>query len=154
MNKNIRTFLPLILLFVVLFIYLLFGLINSLINNDDDSSSTEVTDLTSGEIDRMVYETYVVKEGDTLSSIATEYGLSESTIIDNNLLSSNELYEGQNLIILPQDCVLAIVEQGDTIESISEKYGSSIDIIADFNLLDYPYSLTVGQKLFIPYSTL
>ena len=44
--------------------------------------------------------TYVVEEGDTLSSIASEYGVTVADIVEaNGMSASAELYEGQRILI-------------------------------------------------------
>ena len=66
---------------------------------------------------------HVVEQGETIQSIANEYGVSTQRIIsDNGLYGLNNIVTGQALIILQPDTVYTVV-QGDTIYSISQKYG-------------------------------
>lgn len=46
--------------------------------------------------------------------------------------------------------MIYIVVPGDTVERIAEKTGSSLEMLIYANQLVYPYSLAVGQALFIP----
>lgn len=109
--------------------------------------STEVVD-TRG---RMYTEEYIVKRGDTVSSIAESYGIStESVEWANDLTSSSTINPGDTLKIPPSDGVLVVVEDGDTIYSLAKKYEASDQAIADFNWIDYPFTLTVGDEIFIP----
>lgn len=95
-------------------------------------------------------ESYIVMNGDTLSTIATKYSISIATIKWANNLSSDLVKPGQELEIPPADGVLIKVSKGDTLASLSKKYSGNDQSIADFNWLDYPFTLIEGQELFIP----
>jgi hypothetical protein len=99
----------------------------------------------------VIYQEYIVKEQDTLDSIAQEFNLRKETLIfANDLESEGDLRAGTVLQISPVDGVLVIVEDGDSVESISKKYGANPQDVADFNWLDYPFVLEEGMELFIP----
>lgn len=93
---------------------------------------------------------YTVSEGETLNSIASEYGITVETIKWANNLSSDSVRPGQELIIPSLDGVFITVKENDTLASIAKEYSGNEQDIADFNLLDYPFTLVVGQELFIP----
>jgi murein DD-endopeptidase MepM/ murein hydrolase activator NlpD len=100
---------------------------------------------------RRSVEEYIVKGGDTLSTIAEYYGIStESILWANNMGSSDYIKPGQKLEIPPSDGVIIEVAKGDTIASLAKKYNANEQSIADFNWLDYPFELLQGQTLFIP----
>ena len=69
---------------------------------------------------------YVVQSGDTINSIAEQYGISvERLISDNGLINPNALVQGQAIVILyPQRTYT--VEPGDTLASIVDKNGISM----------------------------
>ncbi len=102
--------------------------------------------------------THVVKEGETLSSIAQLYGLQVSTIEwENNLTKNAKLKPGQELRILPLDGVRHKVARGETIYSIGKRYGldeTQVQVIVDypFNefLNDETFELATGQYLMVP----
>jgi murein DD-endopeptidase MepM/ murein hydrolase activator NlpD len=100
--------------------------------------------------ERREVEQYIVKTGDTLSSIASEKDVSVETIKWANSLSSDLVKPGQTLDIPPSDGVLVTVKKGDTLSSLATKYSASDQAIADFNWLDYPFTLVEGTSLFIP----
>ncbi len=93
---------------------------------------------------------YVVRKGDTVSSIAKMYGVTSNTIIWANNLSSLSLKEGQSLIILPVSGTLHTVANGDTLKSIAKKYKADVGEISQFNGLDSNSSLVVGDTIVIP----
>ncbi len=96
-------------------------------------------------------ETYVVVEGDTLSTIARQFGVSIDTILwENNLTPRNLLRLGQSLVILPTSGVSHTVKKGDTIGSIAARYGVSADDIIAANKLASADDLHIGEKLVVP----
>jgi murein DD-endopeptidase MepM/ murein hydrolase activator NlpD len=100
--------------------------------------------------ERREIEEYIVKTGDTLSSISVDWDVTVDTIKWANSLSSDLVKPGQKLEIPPSDGVLVTVKKGDTLASLAKKYDASDQAIADFNWLDYPFTLVEGDKLFIP----
>jgi murein DD-endopeptidase MepM/ murein hydrolase activator NlpD len=100
---------------------------------------------------RMHSEQYVVKVGDTLSSVAGYYGLDTDTILwANDLNSTSVIKPGEKLEIPPGNGLNVKVQQGENLETLAKKYESSPQMIIDVNWLDYPFELQVGQELFIP----
>lgn len=78
---------------------------------------------------------YKTKEGDNLSSIASEFGVSLNTILWTNvhLNSSDSLQVGQEIVILPVSGVLHRVKEGETPDSIAALYGILSDKISELN---------------------
>lgn len=79
------------------------------------------------------YISYVVKKGDTLSGIASKYGISWKTLYNDNksVIGSNpnKIYPGQ-VIKVPSNSnnispVKYVVKKGDTLSGIASKYGIS-----------------------------
>ena len=69
---------------------------------------------------------HVVKKGDSVYSVAQEYGVSPNRLlIDNGLNDASELVVGQTLVILYPEQVHT-VKQGDTLRSIALQYGSTV----------------------------
>lgn len=94
---------------------------------------------------------YVVREGDSLSQIATMFGVSPNTVLwANDLKSAKELKKGQELIILPISGIKYTIKKGDTLKSIAQKYSGDVDEIISFNNLPANYSLSVGDEIIIP----
>jgi murein DD-endopeptidase MepM/ murein hydrolase activator NlpD len=99
-------------------------------------------------------ETYVVAEGDALSTIAARFGISVNTILWANALSSHSvLRPGQSLTILPASGVLVTVKNGDTLTKIAKTYGAESSVILEANKLADASAIAVGQKLVIPGGT-
>ena len=94
---------------------------------------------------------YVVRDGDTLSSIANIFDVSVNTIIwSNNLKRGSLINPGDVLVILPVSGVQYTVKKGDTIKSIAKKYGGDANEILVFNGLASEAGLKVGLIIIIP----
>lgn len=72
-------------------------------------------------------EIYIVREGDTVFSIAEQFGVSPFRIIANNSLASPEnLAVGQALLILIPE-IVHTVTQGETLDTIAAAYNVSYE---------------------------
>jgi len=133
---------------------------SGIIGNNDiflQVGTTEaITEAQVSDVDYTI-EKYTVKAGDTLAGIAHTYGVSEDTIRWANRIPAGRdtLRVGQELDIPPMNGVLYVVAQGDTLDSIIKKVkdANRFDLIELNNLQAPGYTLTVGQKLFIPDAT-
>ena len=100
------------------------------------------------------YETYTVKSGDTLYSIANKYNTTVSELMNLNGLSTTSLSIGQSLKI-PTNAPSSdeggtyIVKSGDTLYSIAAKYDTTVSKLMDLNDLTSS-SLSIGQVLKLP----
>lgn len=95
-------------------------------------------------------DTYVVKKGDTLYSIAKKYNTSVSDIKTLNNIDGDNLSIGLKLVVPKNvDYVIYSVEPNDTLYSISRKFNTTVSMLSDINNLSTSM-LSVGQKLIIP----
>lgn len=107
---------------------------------------------------------YVVQGGDTLGSIASEFGTSLNAIIAvNELEDPNVLSIGQQIEI-PQDVPVVrnsdgtvrpgdrthIVASGETLLGIASQYGKTLDEVKEANNIIVADLLQIGQELIIP----
>ena len=94
---------------------------------------------------------YLVQNGDTLSQVAEMFGVSVSTVVWANELSSNvDIHPGQTLLILPISGVQHVIKKGDTLKGIAKKYGGDVDEIIAYNNLKKGQALAVGKTITIP----
>lgn len=106
--------------------------------------------------------TYVIKRGDSLWKIASEYGVSVNDLITENNLNNTTLKVGDVLYIPNRDntsnipttseddnVIEYVVQRGDSLYSISQKYGVSVSELQSYNNLA-SNTLTVGQIIRIP----
>ena len=100
--------------------------------------------------------TYIVRDGDTLATIAQFFGLRPNTILwANSLPNGNLIFPGQHLAILPADGVMVTVKDGDTVDSLASTYNVEAKAIRDYpgNGLGTAGTLRSGQQVMIPGGT-
>ena len=105
---------------------------------------------TSTPIDRTP-RLYSVAPGETLTSIATKYGVTVSQIrwSNTNLISTDTVNTGDQLVIPPVPGIVVTTKASDTFESLAVKFSVDPQVIIDFNRLRNP-QLTAGIQLVIP----
>lgn len=92
---------------------------------------------------------YVVKEGDTISEIATINGMSMDMLLANNPnISVKNLKIGQKLTVVSENGIFYKVEKGDSLYKISSKFKVKVDDILAYNDVDEK-SLKIGQSIFL-----
>ncbi len=110
------------------------------------------TDVSAKPRDKIL--TYSVQKGDTLSTIAKKYQISEDTISWANELNSDTLGVGDELKILPVSGIAHKVEKGDTVYTIAKRYDTDAQKIVDFPFNDFAnpetFALISGQMLVVP----
>lgn len=117
---------------------------------------------------------YVVQSGDTLLSIAIEYGTTVDALLQANDLDERQMiYTGQELVIAtpgptvevpstllrtspptptpePTRFLTHIVKAGENLTSIATDYGTTVEAIVAANHIEDPRLLRTGQELIIP----
>lgn len=78
------------------------------------------------------------------------FGVSINTVRWANDLNSDNLKEGQTLVILPISGIKHIVVSGDTIQSIAKKYGGDVDEILKYNNISAGSRLALGDEIVVP----
>ncbi len=93
---------------------------------------------------------YIVREGDTVQSIAKMFNVSPNTIIWANDLRRKSIKQGDTLVILPIDGIRHTVKKGDTLKSIARLYKADVADIELFNGLIEDSILAIGDTLIVP----
>ncbi len=103
---------------------------------------------------------HVVQQGEILSRIASQYGVSMWAIAQaNNISNPSMLYAGQVLVIPgssapstggPAQTVTYTVQRGDTLYRIAVRHGVSVSDVMAFNNIANANHIEVGQQLTIP----
>jgi len=102
---------------------------------------------------------HIVQPGETLSTIAADYGVDAAALAAaNSLTNLNMLRVGQQLFIpgvteqqaLAARGVRHTVASGESLSQIAQNYGVTVAQIMAANGLDDPNTIVVGQELLIP----
>ena len=133
-------------------------------NTPEDTPTVTVT---SGPSPTATQHIYTVVEGDSLFTIAEQFGSNVCLMMAlNNIVDASSLSVGQTLIIptgeeelptatplptgLPRGARLEyIVQCGDTLDSIAAQFNSTGTDIAAENDIDDPLSIQIGQVLIV-----
>lgn len=113
--------------------------------------------------------TYIVKEGDTLDSIAAEYEIDLDLLLAYNpeITDAGTIFVSQDITIpppdaefptptpLPEDLVAGTeieyrVRAGDTLASIATEFNSTMEDIITLNELEDPNDIRIGDTLLVP----
>lgn len=100
--------------------------------------------------------THIVRPGETLTSIAAQYGVPvEHLVLLNRIPDANHLEAGAALVVRldrysTSQRVWHVVRRGETLSSIAERYGTRVSDIVAANGLDDADAVFVGQALQIP----
>ena len=103
-------------------------------------------------------ESYTVKSGDSLWSIAKKFGISVEELKSANNLSGNLLSVGQTLKIpreeveVDGDYIVYTVKRGDSLYSIANQYDLTVNELINYNNLSST-TLSIGQQILIPTNT-
>ena len=100
---------------------------------------------------------YTVQRGNTLSQIASAYGVTVSHIVEiNNIQNPNLIYPGEKLRITESSNTnlnpviqnnYYTVRRGDTLSGIARRYGITIQYLVNLNGIRNPNLIYVGQIL-------
>jgi surface antigen len=92
---------------------------------------------------------YTTVAGDTLSTLATKFGVTSNSIMWSNNLTGNTVNPGTQLTIPPVNGIVYTVKAGDTADSLAQKYSASSAAITAFNDAEIS-GLTPGEQIIIP----
>lgn len=97
---------------------------------------------------------YTVAKGDTLSTIAQKFGISQETIKWANDLTNDNLTVEEELKIPPVTGIVHKVAKGENVYTIAKKYDANPQAIVDFPFNDFAnpqtFTLVEGQTLVVP----
>lgn len=101
------------------------------------------------------YFTYTVQPGDSVGSIASRYGVTETSILQNNPHVSSEpdlLIVGGTLVVPGTNGLVYNVTLGDNLNAIADTYGIDVSSIINYapNGLVSPDTVVEGMVLVLP----
>lgn len=117
---------------------------------DEGSASANPAAPTAPDV-ALALRSYTVEAGDSVRTIAKQFGVTNETIIwENDLTDPDALRVGQELQILPFSGLIHEVRPGDTVASVANSYDAPLGDLISANRLKDPYIIVVGQKLAVP----
>ena len=94
---------------------------------------------------------YTAKEGDSVASIAAQFGVSSDSLKWSNNLTTNTVTAGSEVIVPPVGVagLVYTVKDGDTPQTLAERYGADKNLIIAYNDAEIA-GLKVGERIIIP----
>ncbi len=115
---------------------------------------------------------YIVRPGDTLSTVAAQFDVTVEAIMEANGLANHIIQVGQELLIPAEDggpgsspgmgetpgpegtnqpeTVTYVVQPGDSLSEIAQRFNVTIEAVMEANGITDPDSIREGQELLIP----
>lgn len=105
-------------------------------------------------VQRQGIESYTVRAGDTVASIAQNFNISIGTVLwTNNLSKAAAIKPGDTLRILPTSGILHTVKRGETLAGIAQTYRVNTGNLLEANDLATTARISAGQELLVPDAT-
>jgi surface antigen len=121
----------------------------ALLTSADDTLAKRQVVATAGNATRDI-TSYAVQPGDTLTDVATKFGITTSTVKwANDLSDADMISPGEDLTILPVSGLLYTVKDGDTADSLASAYSANAAQILSYNNAEVK-GLAPGTKIIIP----
>lgn len=119
------------------------------VSNDAISNVPTIETVSSG---KAVQSTqYVVKDGDTLWTIARAFGITTDSIKWSNGISDEDFVKPGSTLSIPSITgIIYTVKAGDTIDGIAAKYKAQSSLLASQNDLLGNEDLIAGMKIIVP----
>ncbi|MFN8531868.1 MAG: LysM peptidoglycan-binding domain-containing protein [Anaerolineae bacterium] len=96
---------------------------------------------------------HVVQRGETLYSIALNYGLTIDALVElNGLDNPNNIQVGERLLVPAQPEAAHqthVVQPGETLRTIADLYGTTVDQLGQWNQLSNLNTIYAGQELVV-----
>jgi murein DD-endopeptidase MepM/ murein hydrolase activator NlpD len=94
---------------------------------------------------------YEVQEGDLLSFIASDFGVSMNSILwANNIKDADTIKPGTVLKIPPVTGVIHIAKKGETVDQIAKRYGVEPEKIIAYNHIPKDGTVSLGEEIIVP----
>ncbi|WP_158256583.1 LysM peptidoglycan-binding domain-containing protein [Staphylococcus xylosus] len=98
----------------------------------------------------MAFISYKVKQGDSLSAIADDYGVSVSTIQNYNSISDAEYIQVGDILKIPGNSEISTnytIQYGDSLATIAYKFGTTVSELQSLNNISNPDYIYEGQTI-------
>lgn len=93
---------------------------------------------------------YVAKDGDTTSTIAAQFGISDQSVQQSNGLSSDAVSPNSTLLIPAVDGVVYTLKPGENLATVAQNYKANLDDVLAFNNIANANSAPAGKPIVLP----
>ena len=118
----------------------------------DDSVITKPQIVSTAQKSKHDIVRYTSQPGDTVSALASKYGLSANSLRWSNSLNGEIIPAGRELLIPPANGIVYKVKAGDSVDSLVNRYQTNRDSFITVNDAEGG-SLVVGSLVWIPNAT-
>lgn len=101
-----------------------------------------------------MFDSYIIKKGDTIESISSRFNVSRDYLIDiNNMYYIEDFKEGREIIV-PKESEnyfnTYVIEKGDTLYQIAKKYNINPDLLSSLNGINKDDYIYPNQEILVP----
>jgi len=111
---------------------------------DDDNGTTPLATI-EGEILR-----HNVSDGETVSDVAAEFGVSVSNVLASNRLFGDEQLQPGRVLYASRDGIVHTIQAGQTLTDISLTYAVPVETLTAANGLTSSSTIYAGDRILIP----
>ena len=100
-----------------------------------------------------MFDKYIIKENDTLNSIATRFNTTPNTILDINNIYNDMLRVGMEIIVpsnLKEYFTTYTINEGDSLYQIAKRYNINPTLLSAINGLNESDYIYPKQEILIP----
>lgn len=100
-----------------------------------------------------MFDSYIIKTGDSLDSLSRKYNVSKDYLIDiNNMYYIDDFREGKEIIVPNNDTYFNTykIEKGDTLYAIARKYNINPELLITLNGLNKDDYIYPNQEIMVP----
>ncbi|GAC1392386.1 MAG: autolysin/adhesin Aae [Candidatus Saccharimonadales bacterium] len=94
-------------------------------------------------------KTYVVLPGDTVTSIASKFGITSNSVRWSNSITTDTVAEGKKLVIPPVNGLIYTVKASDNVDTIAQKFSASKEQVVAFNDAEVA-GITTNEQIVVP----
>lgn len=91
---------------------------------------------------------YVMKQGETVDTLALRFEMATSTLTETNPYAN---FAAGTTVLIPPGPHVYVARQGDTLASIAGKFGTTTDVLLGYNTFANPSQIPAGRQIYIPF---
>jgi murein DD-endopeptidase MepM/ murein hydrolase activator NlpD len=117
---------------------------------DESSTETTAADGNAAPVSSETFLTHTVQDGETISDIASEMGVSVSNLLASNRLFGSEQLQPGRVLYASNDGIVHTIQAGQTLSDIARSYAVPLQTILDANDISANATIFAGDRILIP----